>query len=308
MVQPKWKAWQIKLATSAELIELLGENANVTPTGQILFKQVFSKYTLETLSLQLNSLETVPGYFAYPNTGLNNYPLVIFNHSHGGNFQLGKQELIEGNQYLQNPSFLETLIGMGYAVGCIDMWGFGERQGKKESELVKEFLLNGRTLWGMRIFDDQQFITYLLQRPEVAQDRIATIGMSMGGMMSWWLAALDPRIKLTIDIAGQVELQALMAERGLDHHGFYYYVPRLLTKFSTLSIQALIAPRYRLSLVGKNDNMCPIAGVELLDEQLTAIYKEQKASTHWESLALTGGHQETSEMRRRWMNFMAKNL
>ncbi|WP_125606297.1 dienelactone hydrolase family protein [Lapidilactobacillus bayanensis] len=296
------------MPTRAELIELLGENANVTPTGQILFKQEFSKYTIETLSLQLNSLETVPGYFAYPNTGLSNYPLVIFNHSHGGNFQLGKQELIDGNCYLQEPSFLNTLIEMGYAVGCIDMWGFGERQGKKESELVKEFLLKGRTLWGMRIYDDQQFITYLLQRPEVAGDRIATIGMSMGGMMSWWLAALDSRVKLTVDIAGQVELQALIDERGLDHHGFYYYVPRLLTKFSTLSIQALIAPRYRLSLVGKSDNMCPIAGVELLNEQLTTIYQEKQAPDRWESLALTGGHQETSEMRKRWMNFMKRNL
>ncbi|MFD1466537.1 dienelactone hydrolase family protein [Lapidilactobacillus mulanensis] len=297
------------MADRADLIALLGTDAKIEqPSGEILFKQEFSGYNLETLSLQLNTLEEVPAYFAYPTTGEGPYPLVIFNHSHGGNFTLGKSELVKGNSYLQQPTFMEVLIKMGYAVGCIDMWGFGERQGKKESELVKEFLLTGRTLWGMRIFDDQQFITYLSGRTEIDATRIATIGMSMGGMMSWWLAALDPRVKLTVDIAGQVELETLITMRGLDHHGFYYYVPGLLTHFSTLAIQEMIVPRYRLSLVGKTDNMCPIAGVDLLDKKLQKSYGQAAMADHWQSAAMTGGHQETGEMRRTWINFLQKNL
>ncbi|WP_261805844.1 dienelactone hydrolase family protein [Lapidilactobacillus luobeiensis] len=290
------------------LIDLLGKNEDCAPSGRVIKREKTDKYFLETLALNLNRIETVPALFAYPQHVAGPVPLVIYNHSHGGNFSLGKRELLQGTDYLQRPAFLDALIEMGYAVGCIDMFGFGERQGKKESELVKEFLVTGHTLWGLRIFDDQQFLTYLLTRPEVDTTRIATIGMSMGGLMSWWLAAVDPRVKVTVDISGQVDLETLIQVRGLDHHGFYYYVPNLLTKFTTLDIQKMIVPRPRLSLVGKNDGMCPNQGVQFLDRELRATYQKMDAGDNWRSLQLTGGHQETSEMRSAWQVFLKKML
>lgn len=197
---------------------------------------------------------------------------------------------------------------MGYAVGSIDMWGFSERKGKLESELVKEMLLDGRTLWGMRIFDNIAFLDYLVERTDIDQNRVATIGMSMGGLMSWWMAALDDRIKVTVDIAAQVHIETLRQKRGLDHHGFYYYVPGFLKQFSTLAVQSLIAPRPRLSLVGKDDRMCPLEGVMLLDEELGKIYGKYDAKNQWNSQIVTGGHQETKEMRKQWENFLQKHL
>lgn len=289
-----------------ELLSFLGRPLLVDPKAQILEKKDCGSYILETLQLELNQLETVPAYFAYPKG--KKAPLVLFNHSHGGDFSKGKEELLNSSSYLQQPSFLETLIQDGYAVGCIDMWGFGERQGKKESELIKEFLVKGHTLWGMRIFDNQQFLSYLLTRPEIDKQRIGTIGMSMGGLMSWWLTAIDERITCCVDIAGQVDLEALIAQRGLDHHGFYYYLPGLLTKFQTSDIQKMIAPRPRLSLVGENDRMCPASGVAHLQESLSHYYASLQAKDHWQSVSLTGGHQETKEMRERWRMFFKKWL
>lgn len=290
-----------------ELIALLGKRPQVTPTGQVLTKQVRGQAILETLNLTLNDLEAVPAYFAYPNDG-QAHPVVIFNHSHGGNFTLGKQELIAGNSYLSDPPFLDALLALGYAVGCIDMFAFGERQGFKEEELVKEFLVTGRTVWGMRLYDNMQFVSYLSTRAQVDPDRIGTIGMSMGGLMSWWLAAVDPRIKCCVDIAGQVDLETLIAERGLGHHGFYYYVPHLLEHFSTAQIQALIVPRARLSLSGRGDNMCPLHGVQKLDASLQAAYAKAGQPKNWQSVSATGGHQETAAMRVAWQGFMQQHL
>lgn len=53
---------------------------------------------------------------------------------------------------------------MGYAVWSIDAWGFEERGGISESELFKQFLLTGKTLWGMRIYDVISLIDYLETR------------------------------------------------------------------------------------------------------------------------------------------------
>ncbi|MEK4826527.1 prolyl oligopeptidase family serine peptidase [Niallia sp. FSL W8-0951] len=290
-------------------MELLGDYAHAKDRKvQLIRREEKDNYVLESLMLQLNEEESVPAYVAKPLNKEGPLPIVLFNHSHGGNFEQGKEELLISNSYLQSPSFVEAITNLGYAVGSIDMWGFSERKGKLESELVKEMLLDGRTLWGMRIFDNIAFLDYLVERTDIDQNRVATIGMSMGGLMSWWMAALDDRIKVTVDIAAQVHIETLRQKRGLDHHGFYYYVPGFLKQFSTLAVQSLIAPRPRLSLVGKDDRMCPLEGVMLLDEELGKIYGKYDARNQWNSQIVTGGHQETKEMRKQWENFLQKHL
>lgn len=292
-----------------QLTELLGTRSKpLTVSAQVLDVEKRRGYVLESLMLDLNGIETVPAYFAKPLHATESLPVIIFNHSHGGNFEQGKEELLISSSYLQNPSFVEAITELGFAVCSIDMWGFNQRKGKQESELVKEMLLEGRTLWGMRLFDNMAVIDYLETRCDVDSTRIAAMGMSMGGLMSWWLAALDERIKVTVDIAAQVHLETLKQKRGLDHHGFYYYVPGFLKHFSTASVQEMIAPRPRLSMIGKDDRMCPIEGAEFLNEQLKKAYREQISLQNWEGRILTGGHQETKEMRELWKTFLKKHL
>ncbi|MGI8384292.1 alpha/beta hydrolase family protein [Robertmurraya sp. P23] len=296
-------------ARRGHLLELLGERSKPKEVlAKVLQVETKPGYELEHLMLHANDMETVPAYLAKPLHAHGPLPVVIYNHSHGGNFELGKEELLSSSSYLQSPPFVEEITGLGYAVCSIDMWGFNQRKGKQESELVKEMLLNGETLWGMRIFDNMSLIDYLETRPDIDCNRMATIGMSMGGLMSWWLSALDERIKVTVDMAAQVHLETLMKKRGLDHHGFYYYVPGFLKYFSTLAVQEMIAPRPRLSMIGKDDRMCPIDGAEWLDEQLRKTYKEQDVHNNWECRILTGGHQETKEMREEWKTFLKKHL
>ncbi|WP_291292128.1 alpha/beta fold hydrolase [Enterococcus sp.] len=263
-------------------------------------------YCLEKLLLDLNQQEPVPAYFAYP-YGNQPVPFVLFNHSHGGDFTSGKEELRSSSSYLQPESFLEALIEDGYAVGAIDMWGFGERE-QGESALFKKFSLYGQTLWGQRIYDNQQFLSYILSRTEVDSHQIATIGMSMGGLMSWWLAAVDERIALVVDLAAQVDYQTLIDENRLDKHGYYYYVPGVLTAFSTADIQKMIAPRPRLSLVGQSDPLCPIAGVEKINQELQAYYSSLGQPEHWQAKIFKGAHEETKEMRRTWRAFLNRHL
>lgn len=293
----------------SQLIDLLGERSqSENLSAELISLEERQGFVLESLMLHLNDIETVPAYFAKPLNAVEPLPTVIFNHSHGGNFEQGKEELLASSSYLQTPSFVETIIGLGFAVCSIDMWGFNQRKGKLESELVKEMLLDGQTLWGMRLFDNMALLDYLETRPDVDHTRIAAIGMSMGGLMSWWLAALDERVKVTVDIAGQVDFETLKQKRGLDHHGFYYYVPGFLKHFTTLEVQEMIAPRPRLSMIGKDDRMCPIEGAEFLNEYLKNTYEQQCVPQNWEGRILTGGHQETKEMRSLWKTFLKKHL
>jgi dienelactone hydrolase len=292
-----------------KLKELLGDLPADEPISVTMMNQEERDgYRLESLLLDLNGMERVPAYVAIPLDGEGPFPLVVFNHSHGGNYANGRNEFVRSSSYLQPPSFAKTLTEMGYAACCIDMWGFNERSGKTESELVKEMLWQGRVMWGMMLYDNLRMLDYISQREDIDASRIATIGMSMGGLMAWWLAALDERVGVIVDICGQVDAHTLMAVRGLDHHGYYSYVPGLLKHFTTLDIQKRIVPRPRMSLVGRNDRLCPAEGVELLDKGLSEAYQTAGKSEHWQPVISSGGHMETVEMRTLWQRFLAKHL
>ncbi|MEO2550228.1 dienelactone hydrolase family protein [Enterococcus casseliflavus] len=289
-----------------QLLQLLGPDMKVAPQVVQQTKEQVQNYTLEHLLLRLNQEEDVPAYFAYPSSQ-QPVPLVLFNHSHGGDFTMGKEELRQSPCYMQKESLFATFMKLGVAVGVIDMWGFGERK-NGENDSYKRFLLHGKTLWGQRIYDNQQFLTYLASRKEVKHSAIATLGLSMGGLMSWWLAALDERISVVVDMAAQVDYQALIEEDCLSKHGFYYYVPNVLKDFTTVAIQKQIAPRPRLSLVGKEDRGCPSSGVARLDQQIGQHYEAIGYKEHWQACCLPGGHEETKEMRAKWIEFLKQHL
>ncbi|HRU07025.1 MAG TPA: acetylxylan esterase, partial [Candidatus Brocadiia bacterium] len=195
---------------------------------------------------------------------------------------------------------------LGWCGLCIDTWLFGERRGRTESEVFKEMLWNGRVLWGMMIYDAVRSLDYLVSRPEVDASRIATLGMSMGSTLSWWLAALDTRVKACVDICCLTDFHALIDARGLDGHGIYYYVPSLLKHFTTAQINALIAPRPHLSLAGDYDKLTPPAGLDRIDAELRREYARLGAPQAWRLLRCKAGHVETALMRAEILAFLRK--
>ena len=147
------------------------------------------------------------------------------------------------------------------------------------------------------VYDSIRAVDYLISRPEVYPKRIATIGLSMGSTMAWWLAALDTRIRVTVDICCLTDFHSLIESKGLDGHGIYYYVPSLLKHFSTADINALIAPRPHLSLAGDQDKLTPPKGLDTVDRAMKKIYSAQGAADAWKLHREDVGHQETATMR-----------
>jgi pimeloyl-ACP methyl ester carboxylesterase len=265
-------------------------------------------YVLETLELELNGLEPVPAYFARPRGLRKPAPAVLFNHSHGGGYQIGKRELVEGRSYLQNPPYADVLTALGYSVLCTDTWVFGERSHASEADTFKAMLWQGRVLWGMMVYDSLRALDYLVTRPEVDPQRIATLGISMGSTMAWWVAALDERIKVTVDICCLTEFHTLLAKGGLSGHGIYYYVPGLLKHFTTAEINALIAPRAHLGLAGLRDPLTPVEGLDIIDRELKAVYAAEGHPERWKLLRYDVGHQETAEGRQAILEFLRTYL
>ncbi|MBN1352867.1 acetylxylan esterase [candidate division KSB1 bacterium] len=289
-----------------ELYTLLGELP--ARDRQIAVKEITVKknesHILEKLVLDLNGFEPVPAYFVRPCSEKQRRPTILYNHAHGGNYVLGKDELIQGRPSLQEPPYARLLTSMGYNALCIDTWAFGERRGRTESEIFKEMLWHGQVMWGMMVYDSLRAIDYLVSRDDVDAERIGTLGLSMGSTMAWWVAALDTRIKVCVDICCLTDFVSLIKMRGLDGHGIYYYVPNLLKHFTTAQINELIAPRPHLSLAGIYDSLTPPEGLDDIDAYLKNAYERENAAEAWQLIRYATGHFETADGRREIIRFL----
>lgn len=293
-----------------QLFSLLGDlPPRDRPVAATLIKrEERPAYTLEVLELDLNGIEPVPAYFTHPHQVNGRAPAVLYNHAHGGDYVLGKDEYLTGRSALQSPPYAELLASLGVCGLCIDTWNFGERRGRSESELFKDLLWQGQVLWGLMVYDNLKATDYLLTRPEVDGAHLASIGLSMGSTMAWWHAALDERIAVCIDLCCLTDFQALRETRNLDGHGLYYYVPSLLKHFTTAEINALICPRPHLSLAGNWDRLTPPQGLDRVDAALTQVYAEAGVPERWKLVRSNTGHFETHAMRAEIIRYLRQFL
>jgi Acetyl xylan esterase (AXE1) len=295
-----------------ELWNLLGDLPSPRqPGAKLLQREKRPGYTLEHLELDLNGIEPVPAYLLLPDKRPKRAGGLLYIHAHGGTYELGKEELILGRKVL--PAYAPVCADLGLITLAIDSWCFSGRKHEEdgrigEMDAFKLMLWKGQVLWGMMLFDEFQAVTYLTSRPEVDPERLGAFGISMGATKAWWLAALDPRIRLCIDLCCLTDFQELIRTHHLRGHSIYYYVPRLLKHFETHQINELIVPRAHLSLNGRKDLLTPPAGVERIRDYLLPLYERHGRRDDCRIELFDCGHEETPEMRRLVREWLQKHL
>ncbi|MDX2029237.1 MAG: acetylxylan esterase [Blastocatellia bacterium] len=278
---------------------------------KLLRKEKGPGYTLEHLVLDLNGIEPVPAILLIPDKRQPKAPGTIYHHWHGGTYPTGKDELLTGRKVL--PAYAPVVAKKGIVTLAIDSWCFGERMRDKDGrngewDAFKKMIWHGQVLFGMMLFDEYRAVDYLVSRPEVDPSRIGAFGLSMGATKAWWLAALDPRIKLTVDLCCMTDFAALEAANNLKGHGIYYYVPSLLKHFQTHEINELIVPRPHLSVNGRKDSLTPPAGVERVRDHLKPLYARFGKEEDVRIDLFDCGHEELPEMRALISDWLDKHL
>ncbi len=293
--------------------ELYGLMGDLPPRDRKVSAKTIGRETrdameVERLELDLNGIEAVKALMIKPAKASSRLPAILFNHSHGGLYKVGKMEVLQSAPYMQQTAWAADLAGRGYAVLSIDHWCFGERATRTEGACFREMLWRGRVMWGMMVYDSLKALDYLCERGDVEAKRIGTLGMSMGSTMAWWVAALDERIRCCVDICCLTDFDALIEAKGLEGHGIYYYVPSLMKHFTAGEINALIAPRAHLGLQGVRDSLTPVKGLKRIDAEMKAAYAKAGAPDRWKMSCYDVPHQETPEMRQEALAFLDKHL
>jgi len=278
---------------------------------KLLSSEKHPGYTLERLVLDLNGIEPVPALLLIPDKPPSPAPGLLHIHWHAGMYGLGKEQLLRGVKV--QPAYAPVCVEKGLVTLAIDSWCFGERQhesdGKKgEEDAFKLMLWNGQVLFGMMMFDEFRALDYLASRPEVDPQRLGVLGMSMGATKAWWLAALDPRVHLCLDVCCLTDFQELINTHALSDHGIFYYVPSLLKHFQTADINELIVPRPHLSVNGRRDSLTPPLGVEKIRKQLLPLYRQYGRESDCRIELFDCAHEELPEMRKLILEWMDRHL
>ncbi len=268
-------------------------------------------YTLERLLLDLNGVEPVPALLLVPDKRQQPAPGLLYIHWHGGMYDLGKEQLLVGAE--AQPAYAPVCAEKGLVTLAIDSWCFGERKHESdghtgEEDTFKLMLWKGQVLWGMMMFDEFRALDYLAHRPEVDPQRLGAFGMSMGSTKAWWLAALDTRVHLCLDVCCLTDYEELIKAHNLRGHGIYYYAPSLLKHFDTSQINELIVPRPRLSVNGRRDPLTPPAGVERVRDHLLPLYEKYGRREDCRIELFDCEHVELPEMRKLILEWMDRYL
>jgi dienelactone hydrolase len=279
----------------------------------------------------------VPAYVLVPKNAKLPAPGIVALHDHGAFYFWGKEKLVEledehpaltkfKKQYYQGHSTASVLARQGYVVIVIDMFYWGERRmlldkdpadwRDRPKDIAAERIaafnqrasqseqLVGRTIFaagftwpGVMFWDDIRTVDYLVTRPEVDKTRIGCVGLSVGGLRSCHLAALDDRIKAAVVVGWMTSIPTQLKRHVVNTIGHTKVVPGLYRYLDYPDVAALATPSALLVINGRKDTLFAPEGVRAAFDKLTACYQKAGAPEKLRLRMYDTPHEFNAEMQ-----------
>lgn len=258
----------------------------------------------------------VPATILEPPADKNNGAAVLCQHGHG---DWGRLSVIEDPKVPADTmeladfkyNFGLPLAQSGYTVIAIDLFGFGERTeprkelksstGRDPCDMLGLFMmLYGRNYVVQQVSDIRFALSILSSWKGVDSERLGMAGISQGGRMTMFSAALDNRIK-TVVAAGSCNT---FADRTAKLAGLCgaQIIPGIMPRADTFDIFASIAPTPLQLQLGSEDPVVEPKAAEIGITQVKRCYKEAGASEKFFVERFEGGHEFRLEPARKWFD------
>ncbi len=294
-------AW--RTAARAKLVELLGGfPAEKVPLHPELGNPVKKDgYTRRTVYFATRPGMASFGYLLVPDVlkGRTSAVVCIPGHGRGVDDLVGLGADGKDRPYKDGyqHDYAIQCVEQGHVTLAVEPLGFGHRRdpaARKSGPSTSSCqpaagaaLMLGETLLGWRVWDTFRAIDYLSTLPEVDPSRIAMMGISGGGTITLYAAALDDRIKVAVLSCSYCTFRDSIFSVA---HCIDNYVPGILHWFEASDLAALIAPRYLFAEAGLDDLIFPVAGVHKALRDADRAFAAQGASGHVASHVFDGGH------------------
>jgi dienelactone hydrolase len=280
--RPQALAWQKRLRR--KLVELLGgfPQTRCPLRAETVESRQLPDYRQEKVVFQSRPDLSVFAYFLVPKSG-SVLPAVICLPGHGRGC-----DPVAGIDENGNPdttdkeyqhSFGAQAARQGFAALVIEQLGFGCRRdpgARKKGASTSSCqpaagaaLLLGQTMAAWRSWDVMRAIDYLVTRPEVDAGRIACMGISGGGTVALYAAALEPRIRAAVLSGSFARFRDCIFSIS---HCIDNYVPDILHWAEMSDVAGLIAPRPVFVESGERDDIFPVDSARAAVAELRRVY------------------------------------
>jgi cephalosporin-C deacetylase-like acetyl esterase len=205
-----------------------------------------------------------------------------------------------------------SLAKNGYVAFLLDSIQIAETFALHHGVLNQEmydWYARGYTPAGVEVWNAMRAIDYLETRPEVDPERIGMTGRSGGAAMTWFTAAVDPRVKVAVPVMGISTYAANVAENTQRHHCDCMFAINF-HRHDMLHQGALIAPRPLLMMHGSKDALFPVAGYEEFERRIGALYRSYGRESDFRNVVVETGHQDSDFLRGeaiRWFDRYLRN-
>ena len=198
----------------------------------------------------------------------------------------------------------------GYVCLTIDTVQLGEIEGIHHGTYRE-----GRWWWNARGYSSAaveawngiRAIDYLETRSEADMQKVGITGRSGGGAYSWWVSALDERVKVAVPVAGIASLRNHVVDGCVEGHcDCMYHVNTYRWDFA--EVAALVAPRPLLIANTDKDGIFPLDGVVDVYTKTRRIYKLLGAEKNIGLAIAEGPHKDTQPLRTEAFHWFERHL
>ncbi|WP_281888488.1 alpha/beta hydrolase [Paenibacillus sp. YYML68] len=307
-----WDRWRTELRQ--QLVSSLGGLTDMTaPLAPVLLESVeCDGYVRERVELGTGESLRMPAYVLVPKQRSGQLPVVVGCHGHGYGSKAAVGLLPDGLDSGDDPNvhhqFAVSLVKRGFVVIVPELIGFGDRRLSSEPIVNRDsnscfaigvhLLMMGKTIAGLRIQETMRAIDYVCSRPEVDGGRIGIFGLSGGGLVAGFTAALDERIQATvISCYTNTFADSILHQR----HCIDNYIPGILSYAEMPELIGLLAPKPLFIEAGRDDHLFPLHGTEKALATLRRVYEAADAASLLDHHIFPGKHEVCGECSYPWL-------
>lgn len=254
-------------------------------------------YRIEKIVFQSMPGLYVTGNFYVPNGAAGPLPAILYLCGHAPHPRGAKVHYQDRAQWFASN---------GFACFIIDTLEFGEVPGIHHGTHdlnMWHWLSLGYTPAGVEVWNAMRALDYLETRPEVDPRKIGLTGISGGGAITWYTAAVDERVAAAAPVCSTITYGSQAANwRAAGQCDCIYYHNTYALDFPVVA--ALIAPRPLLMINGRKDADFPPDGYRQVYARAQRIFDLQGALEQIGEFDAEVGHTDAPEFlqaARQWM-------
>jgi dienelactone hydrolase len=261
----------------------------------IIDEQDRGSYTAQKIVLNISSDSRVLSYMLKPK-GVGPFPAVLLLHDHSAIFDIGKEKVIrpweisekrmKSSQDLVDKSYGGRYIGdelakRGYVCFAIDAHHWGDRGGGgyEAQQAVASNMFNlGMSFAGLNAYEDVRSAEFLASLPDVDNNRVAAMGLSMGSFRTWQVCAMSDQMHAGVAICWMATQKGLMTYFNNQTGGnsaFSMLHPGAVNFLDYPDIASLACPKPMLFFNGEKDKLFPVKSVKEAYAKMRKVWESQ---------------------------------